>query len=383
MRVPPSIRYLPARLQPLGNPAILLPAFAMLLTGIFVWEYRTHPEWLKLPEGDVTTLPTTTGLSTDERAQVADIDNLGVLVEQTQANLPQLPPVAGQTTPGQDPNTQLGQNQANQPTNGINPDQANSSGNPFQTYLDQYRFLGAPSVSAAPNQASVNRNMSQLRLANGSQGGSSGNNRLFLLPSGNNNPSREGTSALARAMAAQQQTQAPANAGLEANSRNALGTNGTNSSLNATGTSAQPTGLAQSQANAGLPSNNTNPANLNLSQTAPFSQQGVVRGSLPGSPTTFLRTTPQMSPPPGTTGYVPPASLNLPTFSNTYNRPTGIAPTTPSYGLRQPQATPNALPGTFQSGAAGSTVVPGALNQGVPPAQPIQPSAFDEFFQRY
>jgi hypothetical protein len=87
----------------------------------------------------------------------------------------------------------------------------------------------------------------------------------------------------------------------------------------------------------------------------------------------------------GTTGYVPPASINLPTFNNTYNRPTGLVPpttATPNYGLRQPQGSYNTLPGTFQSGTPTNTFAPGTANPAFNQVPAPQPSAFDEFFGR-
>ena len=93
-------------------------------------------------------------------------------------------------------------------------------------------------------------------------------------------------------------------------------------------------------------------------------QQGVIRGSLPGvAGVSFIRTTPMMSPPPGTTGYTPPTSLGLSTFRQSFNQfsntPESSA-VTPSTEFRQPQRPDNVLPGenAYQLPSPGSITAP-------------------------
>ncbi len=63
-------------------------------------------------------------------------------------------------------------------------------------------------------------------------------------------------------------------------------------------------------------------------QAFAFDQTGVSVGRLEGLDRAFLRTTPNMSPPPGTTGYVPPTTL--PDFSRINQTATSPFGTQPS-----------------------------------------------------
>ena len=94
----------------------------------------------------------------------------------------------------------------------------------------------------------------------------------------------------------------------------------------------------QSQTNVPTPSENIEEEELSETEVADstdeytlfFDQSGVSAGSLDGLNRSFIRTTPSMSPPPGTTGYTPPASL--PDF-NQLNRSTNTLPTQPATGF--------------------------------------------------
>jgi hypothetical protein len=209
---------------------------------------------------------------------------------------------------------------------------------PFAAYLEQYRFLGAGPVA---NTAGSGFGAGQGGVPLGSQ--------LSLLSptgeaSGSQPQSAPSQSALGRALA--QQAEADGQSGRQIDGRDETA------------------------------ANESTRAGSNLPQQGASQSGAVRRGTLPGNAGfSFIQTTPVMSPPSGTTGYTPPASLSLPTFDSTLNRTNGFLPTVPgqapngfpaapSYavpGVGQPQRSPNVLPGT---NVVGDT-----------PAQPVAPPA--------
>ncbi|NEP16324.1 MAG: hypothetical protein F6J97_05390 [Leptolyngbya sp. SIO4C1] len=347
MRLPAVLRYLPARLRPLRNPVVWMPALALAFVGIFAWEYRNHPEWLQW--GGPAGVPSTeTGLTPEEEAIIAEIDTLDVLLNEASINRPGAPienPTEAAETTGL-PEAETAAAPAEQST-------------PFADYLAQYQFGRTGAVQGANSlQAGSNRS-TQLPQANGS----TVQNDLFLLPEQSTAAAPPAESVLSQAI-----------------SRRAAATAADDEAPAAAENPTLPSAASDIETNAS-----------ETAAPAPISQQGVVPGSLPGNGNiSFIRTTPEMSPPPGTTGYQPPASINFSIYDRTLNRTgqftpgqpsTSAAP--PSFETRQPQRSSGILP---TGGTAGirqpQPVRPPAAGGSV--EQDTRPdNAFDAFFEGF
>lgn len=83
--LPPKTPYWIARLKTVLNPLVWGPLGIMALVSLFVWELSVHPEWLNV-EGEDSSVAglenNNQTLSKDQRATLAEIDSLPVLVEQ-------------------------------------------------------------------------------------------------------------------------------------------------------------------------------------------------------------------------------------------------------------------------------------------------------------
>ncbi len=283
MATPAFLRYLPARLKPLSAPAVWAPLTIFTLISAFMWEYHHNPEWFNRPQANVAN-PNST-LTPEEQAQLSEIDALDVLLKQT--NLPSSALGTG-AVPGAVPGKTPGTSEANQ-LNG-SPDGAapnaiqdpTKRNSPFAAYEEQYRIPGSASAmrggSAPALSASGTQPSSNLPSSNGFNGSFSGGG-------GGSSASAPIGSALSEALTRQQQ-----------GSQSTAPARQTTTGGNASASSQPTTGLASD-----LPD-------------LPTSGSGI---SAP-----YIRTTPDMSPPVGTTGYRPPASSNLPVFN--------VAPQQPS-----------------------------------------------------
>ncbi|MBE9076054.1 hypothetical protein IQ241_01885 [Romeria aff. gracilis LEGE 07310] len=337
MALPPSLRYLPARLRPLGSPLVWCPVLAMALIAAFIWEYRSNPAWLeslRRPPGlDEATVDDEAILLPEEELGGLDLQSLNALLNGASLN----PETAG--SPSLLERARIGS------AAGTGSDLSAADGgrgasgqsdSPFAAYLDQYRFIGAgPENSASP----------EVPFLPGMPAAPEASSRRPLITG----PAPNSTSsALGQAIAERLQSQNAANPPRPAQSAS-------RSSSNANSADRE----------------NSDSSVISAEAAAPFSQQGVSPAQLPGGSINFLRTTPEMSPPPGTTGYRPPASINLPQFSNA--APGGFNNLEP------------AAPGAFGSRVPRQTTVPNANLPNVqrtlpqpslPPSVGTQPSAY-------
>lgn len=297
MATPAFLRYLPARLKPLSSPLVWAPLVALGLLGIFVWEYRRDPDWANrqpTPETDAVSAEFTP----EEQAKLSEIDTLDVLLQGAEAS-------GGGTVIGPD---------ATLPETPTADDSRQLSGrsDPFGIYTDQYKF---PGTSAVTTNGST-------RLATPSA------NALPSSPSGLNGgvlttpPATATGSALSDALDRQRSAQPEPSANSSSTGNGAISRTQPGSAVIGNQQEARPTsGIGNLGAN---------------SSGAGGTGAGSI--SVP-----YTRTTTDMSPPAGTTGYRPPATSSLPVFNQ--------APTQPS---RNPYSTgpapasspPASLPGT-------------------------------------
>ncbi|OUL26442.1 hypothetical protein [Nostoc sp. 106C] len=87
---PAYLRYLKARLRNLGQPSFWVTAIFLSVLGLGMWEYLSNPDMFTQKQNQEVAAPKVaeSSLSTEDRAAVADIDNLPVLIKDfEQANL--------------------------------------------------------------------------------------------------------------------------------------------------------------------------------------------------------------------------------------------------------------------------------------------------------
>ncbi|ESA36982.1 hypothetical protein N836_05315 [Leptolyngbya sp. Heron Island J] len=262
------------------NPWLWLGILVTGIVGVYAWEYRQNPGQLPWQIGTtgrgVTGDATSTdvlleSLTPEEQAVAVELDNVELLLAQLDSDVSAL--------------TSGGESSAAASLNAALADAAGetreSSVERLTRYIDEYSFLGAGARGSNIDQADV-----QVQQPSESV--------LTFQPDADTQPEEAPPSnVLAEALARQQA---------------------------AAETATSPEISVDSR---GLPVTEETADDAADTPTFSFDQTGVVPGSLDGLNQTFIRTTPSMSPPPGTTGYVPPASL--PTFSQ-QNRAAGIAP---------------------------------------------------------
>lgn len=265
------------RLRFLTRPLPLASAVGVLLLGVFVWDYLSHPEWFGAFEEE-STGPNEdidlSGLTPEEQAAVAGIDNLTLLFNELgveSGNIPPVQAIAEDTDEEQNAflSETLALSQPNSASSGL-------SDSPFTSYLQQYQFGKSSSPSSVPSNSS-------------------------RTTFGGINFNYFGRANTAESTAATR-------------SNNPL----TNALLNQAGL----TGAVQSEENSPLANElrsqltadqaaRENAAENDAQQTLPPGQFNSQIVTIPGVDFPVLPTLPQMSPPPGTTGYTAPASLEL------------------------------------------------------------------------
>lgn len=321
MAVPTPLHYWLVRLRALNRPRLWGTGLGLLLLGLASHQYLRNPEWLRdfsLDDSNPTRLraeENLADLSPSELADLAEIDDLGLLLNQLQ-------PLTADTlteVPA-DPSPETAAALAlPRPTAPGQTEEAS----PFAAYLERTRFRGgAATEGALPAEPT---------LLTPSSSSGRGGEVAPMAPSPLEsflNPSPEasappGTPAVAPGQATSPTLASPGD-GPQAERL----------------TPTQPTGL-----------------------TPP---PWVVEGQIPGVDQRFIRTTPEMSPPPGTTGYHPPPSMApAPSGLPSTAPPPGLSPAPPPLNPTLPGMGTN--PGT---GAGGNTLPPpGPAPYNAPPSR--------------
>lgn len=290
MATPAFLRYLPARLKPLSAPAVWVPLTVFTLLSVFIWEYHKNPDWFNRPQ--ISNADPNSNLTPEEQARLSEIDTLDLLLRNAR------------TPEGDDLSTSL-INPAEQDPLAETltaPDRSLANrDNPFAAYEEQYQFpgsTGSNSGSAATPQP--------MRLQ--TPAASDASSLDFSSSSNSNNSSNVLSEALNRQRSASREAgDRPASGG---------GAQGVSSSIDSQRSNATSAGsfsdglgrLGEGNANAG-----NNGGSFAFPASVPSSN---------GISDPFIRTTPDMSPPVGTTGYQVPASANLPAFNVPTQQPT-------------------------------------------------------------
>lgn len=350
------MRFWLTRLKALNHPLVWGAGCAVLLVAVGLGQYIRHPEWfdsfqsMQPSPGQRPTDPT---LSPQDEANLADIDNLSLLMDQVNApaGAPQPVPTPAPGTDSRGIDSPPGDG-SELLTDRLNLEGSNNpvpvradSGSPFANYLDRLRFgshRSTPVTPAMPGQTGAG-SASLFDLADLYNASS-----LATMAPATPNP--DGLSPVA----APASPLSPLQWALEQQ---------------------RLADQAQSQA-ASAESGGTNPDHP---QAADSSLDGLttppwlVTGTLPASQQSFIQTVPQMSPPPGTTGYSAPPTLelNAPFTGQANYAPSslpGASPLTPNFS--PPAASQPASP-SLQYPGTGLTAGPtsGSLYQA-----PVQPS---------
>lgn len=289
MRLPPSVRYFPSRLQVIWNPWLLLAILVTGVVGVYAWEYRQNPRQLPWQigstglgsSGDATSTDVLLeSLTPEEQAVAAELDNIELLLEQLDSDVSSLT-TGGEASVAASLNESLG---------GVNAKPGESGVERLTRYVNEYSFIGTgakgSNVADEPADVLVQRPSTE--------------SILNLNPDGATQPERlVPYNDLSDSLARQQSELSLPTLPTDIESRQLLPTETSN-------------GDAASLDEA-----------ADVGVTSGVDQTGVVPGSLEGLNRPFIRTTPNMSPPPGTTGYVPPPIL--PNF-NQQNQSAGTTP---------------------------------------------------------
>ena len=297
----PFFRYLPARLKPLGAPAVWVPLTIFALLSIFIWEYYRNPDWFD--RDPITNANPQSDLTPEEQARLSEIDTVDLLLEGSRA-----------------PVSQSEENEAGPGAIGLDAEEADINrrladrDDPFGAYKAEYEFPGAGRV----NSGDANSPAAQGSGANSFAGTTPSTFDFGRTPEA---PLPTTSSALSDAIDRQQAIKA-AESGGGRQSGEIPASNGSLPGLDAPSSDAQGASTPRSSSSSG----------------------GV---SVP-----FIRTTPNMSPPVGTTGYRAPATSDLPTFNQ---------------GLPQTTRNPLNVPAAPASSGQIGTVQPSPI------ARPVQP----------
>lgn len=265
-----------SRLSFLTRPFPLASSLLVIILAVFIWENISHPEWFGTysqtetgPNGNLDG----SGLTPEEQAAIADIDNLTVLLEGLDLDPLGRPNV--QIAPETDENPQnLLEQDLLALSSAEGAETAAGDRNPFEQYISQYQFGGLSPQLTQPSPFS------------------SGNGFGNVLQS---DPSLSASDTVVTNPLQQALQQGPSQSAGATSFLDALN-QGSVSSGDANALS-QPTG-SDAAASA---------SDAAASPGSPAASQSV---TVPGIPFPVLSPTVQTSPPPGTTGYTPPASLN-------------------------------------------------------------------------
>lgn len=281
MTLPPALRYRLVRIQSLGRslnrPTVWGGLGLLGLFAIAIPQYSQHPEWRSRynPAVDSAAVDPSTNvgtLSSEDLAELAEIDNLALLLDQMQPTTATALEESAQS-PSTDALALPTATEAEQTAAG-----------PFAAYLERSRFRVSPAASE--------------REAGSSDG----------------------------AFAVDQSSIEASAPSIEESQPSAL-----QQALN------QRFGAEESPEAEGVQGTGA--------IATPDSPPWMVEGRLPGVDQRFIRTTPQMSPPPGTTGYTPPPgpTAATPAAPAALNLDFGTPAAPPSAGVtvQPPSAAPN------------------------------------------
>lgn len=320
MTLPPALRYRLVRLQSLGRslnrPTVWGGIGLLGLLAVAVPQYWRNPEWRSQynPAVDSAAVAPNTNvgnLSSDDLADLTEIDNLAVLLDQMQPTTAAALGEEAVRSPDTDPLA----------LSTVTEDQQ-APASPFANYLERSRFRFSPSASGSEANPDATRSIGPLSAD----------------PTTRTGEGAPQLSALQQAL----------------NQR--FGAN--NAASPAEATSAERTSAAEAT------------STDNLTPT-PW----MVEGSLPGVDQRFIRTTPQMSPPPGTTGYTLPPTLAP--------SPAAVAPAAPvapaalNLNLGAPAAAPSAgVTAQPPSGISSNTPITAPQPEPAPFSAPRPPGVY-------
>lgn len=312
MAVPSSLRAFLARFRLLTNPLVLSSGVFLVLLGIFVWEYATHPEWFDTysQEGDGPNQNVDlSGLTPEEQAEVANIDNLSLLFESSQDSTDASQAETFLSEENGDSDSLLNQLLA-QSAPSTSEESLSDSDNPFAQYLEQYQFVGADNSGQTDGSSNPFADTTIGRRSQADATTGSGRNGLPALGQSQattTSPEQAAVSPLAQALR-------------QLSAGTSAGTTTTTSTVGASSQSSPQSAGEESATNAPT----ADGRNTFQDGTQGFPSRTV---TIPGVASPFLPTTPQMSPPPGTTGYTPPPSF---TPTTPGSGASNLAPTTGS-----------------------------------------------------
>lgn len=269
MPLPPAVRYRWVRLKaisrPLRRPVVWGTLATLGLVTVVVPQYLRHPEWRSQYDAAVDSPAVGPGtdlgaLSSEDLSDLAEIDNLAALLDQLQPTTSTV-----LDSPGVDSASINSDRLALQATAQTTVEGAEgAAASPFAQYLERSRFRFSPAASSEAGSGDL------ITIED----------RFSTFTSGQRQP-----------LSAEPATEA-------------LPPNPLQQALNE---------RLNSRSDPGAESPSTTRAGD--SSTAEDSTSGLtpppwmVEGSLPGVDQRFIRTTPQMSPPAGTTGYTQPPGL--------------------------------------------------------------------------
>lgn len=312
------LRYLPARIKPLRSPAVWAPLTVFALASIFMWEYHQNPEWFGRPQAD--TISPKSGLTPEEQAQLSEVDTVDSLLNNLKDSTGA--PAAGAPITGA-----TGLANGN-PADAQDPASSNKLAgreNPFAAYEEQYKFPGSNSGTgtATPSPSAL----PAVRPTDGVANGAADSGKFDF--GGSSLPT---SGALSEALGRQQNSQTTTDRARQNTAESASQNASQNASRSTRAATNSSSGAARPAAQ-------------------PSSNSGI---SAP-----FIRTTPDMSPPAGTTGYKAPASSSLPVFNAAPQQPSR-SPYSNSGAFRQPSFNqPAARPATPPASS-----VPGGASDG-------------------
>jgi hypothetical protein len=338
----------------LARPYIWCPVLAIALLAVFLWENRNNPDWTGAYQGSQTTASgfDLSNLTPEQQAELAaaeDPDQLSALVGEfnlTQSEADLLAQQEGLEA------------EAEQDEFGVVDGQAVE--NPFAEYLENYRFMGGGSGASG----------------SGASGSGSGSNGISAGPEFFSSPRPSSETSTAPATSALQDALTRQSEARQTNGQANGQTSQTNDQQRTRQEDSPPgtTGTAQNGGRTGTTSGQANGGQRNDGMV----NGSNVNGAVPGLPP-FMRTMPNMSPPPGTTGYTaPPVSAppiqTLPNgFNNSFNN--GV----PQAGQGAAGMVPAAPNNNFTPGASGfSSQPPSGAGTALPPTNSFQsPNGFN------